>query len=225
MRNYITPARKRHNARIRQSRLPASQVPQTQKSAPSLLPGFIPRPGPAFDMRRAESAEPSRPAPDDHTQSSELKRRRRKESSQTATEGEDAEEGRRRLPAPRFVPVHRGADLCAPASPPRSRSSRGKPTTPPRLSRGERPRFSFAQQLSPSDRSPTGSHSHRRSDTSPWQDQTSVPAALSALSADPTAPPPAPIPRFSLDGLLSMDLTGARRARTRSACLKAISTE
>lgn len=224
--NYITPARKRHNVRIRRPRI--APAPQ----APSLLPGFIPRTPRPFNAQRAESADAvPLPTPRSPTTSPT----RSPDGKRSATNGE-TQRGRNGLCEPRFLPVHEGVRLGKPASPPRTVAPAKRP---PVMRKHERPRFSFARPQKEGDKGGGGTYlrqlRHAGADTDGAPPRPTDTAAERAsrnagFDGDTFAPRVSalmgmPVTRehagkhagreLGVEQLLRMDLTGARGVRKR----------
>lgn len=217
--NYITPARKRHNVRIRRPRI----APTAQAPSPSLLPGFIPRTPRPFNAQRAEASEPGEPLPTPRSpaaSSPDAKRRR--------GDGEDGEEtrtGRNGMREPRFLPVHQGVQLGKAASPPRAMSPVKRP---PVMRKNARPRFSFAQPHRKRDGGgdrggQRGTYLHRLR-AAPPPPRRGEDDAETADTPAPRVSTWAGMPVLhagsrnsdtSVEQLLRMDLTGVRSARKR----------
>lgn len=207
--NYITPARKRHNARLRRPRI--APAPQPAPS-PSLLPGFIPRTPRPFNAQRAESADPL-PTPRSPSAPSPSS-----PSSPSGKRGGEARIGRNGLREPRFLPVHQGVKLGKPASPPRAVPQAGK--QPPKMRKNERPRFSFARPVRDSEGS---AYLHRLSAPPPRSDAERAPHAdsFSAETAPRVSGRAGELPAaIDVEQLLRMDLTGVQSARKRRLATK-----
>lgn len=177
--NYVTAARRRHTARIRCASEPRPE-------APSLIP-LVQHTPERRARKGAEVQHNARKESNGPKESNRADGAKRRHNYASAASDRGGRPSTTSLKPPRFVPVHRGVELGAPASPPRSVVHEHKRVHIPA---DARPRFAFACSPRPARSNPTRKYL--------------VPGPL----------PPARA-RASTDELLDLDLTGAREVRRR----------